>query len=849
MNNDYFNFGDIDGDIMSQFGSISKSLLNETEESTPSQKEELSEDDQDVLDTIRNYRQQRKKINTTSEIASPEREVIEDPTDEDIQYLQTVTSNFSQLVNQPNIPNATSSTTVQSNQSKENKPTKTKKSPTTEPSNNEIVYNILADLRDKAHKTWTLETDQDGNWHWVEGVENLNIIKHNLDGTYTQYPEINIPEELGGGTFGGYTLSTLIDKLPHGIVDKKIPGIGATTLEIESKRNSIIIMPTKVLAYNKSTIHKNTLYIGGEIINKIDKTTSENINDYINNERVIYKKFLVVADNLGKLITILGEEVYNTYFLMVDEIDLLQADSSFRPTLENVIDYYFRFNIKNRCLISATINKFSNPLFDRECTFTINNVSNKKRNIRLLHAENFAVEESKETRSTTIINTIIKNEILTHPQEKILIAYNSVKEARKIIHLLEDNLKEECAILCSEFSKNEAGIYYNTLSDDFELSKRVIFITCCYFTGVDINDKYHLITVANKNIPYQTLSIDRMTQIYGRCRVEGGILSDTIIFHTIREFSLLFDEDMINYKDRLIEKAHKVISLYDLADTLPQGDKVLENLFEVIKQAIQSKAVEKLSREAPVELTRKNINGGYVPAYLNIDSLVEKRELDRGLYCNLESFKSALEKAGHTIIEINNVIIDKKEIDFAEENNYQEQLVLDSIRKTISSIKTLDNINDTLLQNTIKASKGKKRIFVERYLKLYHYIDSDTLIGLLEELIDSNNKAFRTINNAVMFWALDDEHSLKNDLNNAFIIGKTYTGDEIFEKIQNIVTYHSFKIIDKNTSVSFLRAYFETKRPKGSYKIIKTNPLDLTAYKNRIPKSERNLLKYFMFGN
>lgn len=31
-----------------------------------------------------------------------------------------------------------------------------------------------------------------------------------------------------------------MDKMPHGIVDKQVAGIGATSLEIDSKRNSHI---------------------------------------------------------------------------------------------------------------------------------------------------------------------------------------------------------------------------------------------------------------------------------------------------------------------------------------------------------------------------------------------------------------------------------------------------------------------------------------------------------------------------------------------------------------------------------------------------------------------------------
>lgn len=47
------------------------------------------------------------------------------------------------------------------------------------------------------------------------------------------------------------TLATYIQKMPHGIVDKQEAGIGATTLEINSKRHSIIVSPTKILAYTK----------------------------------------------------------------------------------------------------------------------------------------------------------------------------------------------------------------------------------------------------------------------------------------------------------------------------------------------------------------------------------------------------------------------------------------------------------------------------------------------------------------------------------------------------------------------------------------------------------------------
>lgn len=68
-------------------------------------------------------------------------------------------------------------------------------------------------------------------------------------------------------------LSFYMDKMPHGIVDKQVAGIGATSLEIDSKRNSIIVFPTKILAYNKWQRNKTKLlYVGGKINDERDTT-------------------------------------------------------------------------------------------------------------------------------------------------------------------------------------------------------------------------------------------------------------------------------------------------------------------------------------------------------------------------------------------------------------------------------------------------------------------------------------------------------------------------------------------------------------------------------------------------
>ena len=149
----------------------------------------------------------------------------------------------------------------------------------------------------------------------------------------------------------GEKLSDILTQLPHGLIDKKITGIGATTLEIKSPRNSIIVVPTRRLAMqkvdkeNKEQGKEVCLYVGSK--DNADSTSPTDINTYLDKDEIEYKKIVVVADSLGKVIQTIQKrdvDVYRDYFFMVDEIDTLQSDGHFRDNLENVIDYYLKLD-------------------------------------------------------------------------------------------------------------------------------------------------------------------------------------------------------------------------------------------------------------------------------------------------------------------------------------------------------------------------------------------------------------------------------------------------------------------------------------------------------------------------
>ena len=149
-----------------------------------------------------------------------------------------------------------------------------------------------------------------------------------------------------------------------------------------------------------------------------------------------------------------------------------------------------------------------------------------------------------------------------------------------------------------------------------------------------------------------------MTQIQGRCRISKGVLSETLVYSTFKkkEAKTIFDElkkrsKHENYSKYLIHKAKKVLNLIDSADKLSNNDSDLRELFDIVKEAIKDHAKQKSIGEAPIELTRKNIDNQYVPAYLNIDYLQEKYFLYQHVYTSTENIKKEVEQANCKVID------------------------------------------------------------------------------------------------------------------------------------------------------------------------------------------------------
>ena len=183
----------------------------------------------------------------------------------------------------------------------------------------------------------------------------------------------------------GQYLSDVMDKIPSNcILSKRIPGCGATTLELDTNRSSIIVVPNVPVIVSKCNKYPNLLgvYEGvniGKIIN------------YLNNNRT--RKIMTTPESLCKVKSACercGINIYTNFFLLMDECHQLVKDVDYRTDIVTPMNDFFRFNCK--ALVSATPIGFSDPRF-KESGFEVVEITadyDYRQEITVTHTYNIA---------------------------------------------------------------------------------------------------------------------------------------------------------------------------------------------------------------------------------------------------------------------------------------------------------------------------------------------------------------------------------------------------------------------------------------------------------------------------
>ena len=345
----------------------------------------------------------------------------------------------------------------------------------------------------------------------------------------------------------GQYLSDVMSEIPSNcILSKRIPGCGATTLELETQRNSIIVVPNVPVIKSKCGKYSNLLGVYEDV-------TTDKIRNYLTNNRL--HKIITTPESFGKVKAACSSiDIYNHFFLLMDECHQLIKDVDYRTDIVLPMNDFFCF--KSKALVSATPIGFSDPRFKEFETVEVSADYDYRQEITVTHTYN--------------TNKAISEYLEKHAEGTVCFFVNSVVMIYSIMK--QFGILEDSAVYCAPKSrlklKNEYSFdnAYNDWSAD--TMKRYNFFTGRFFTAFDLDLPYQpdSVMVTDPYVSeYTMLDIDTdCIQICGRFR--NGIKSATHIYRVNPDI-ITKDREQMEWEISAHEFAYNTIqTLYNSAD-------------------------------------------------------------------------------------------------------------------------------------------------------------------------------------------------------------------------------------------------------------------------------------------
>jgi len=346
----------------------------------------------------------------------------------------------------------------------------------------------------------------------------------------------------------GQYLSDVMDKIPSNcILSKRIPGCGATTLELETNRSSIIVVPNVPVIVSKCNKYDNLLGV-------YEGVNQGQIIEYLRENRI--RKIMTTPESFSKVKSACEKcniNIYSDFFLLMDECHQLIKDVDYRIDIVMPMNDFFLFNRK--ALVSATPIGFSDPRFE-ENRFEIIEITadyDYRQDITVTHTYNIAKAVGQ---------------YLESHNETVCFFLNSVVE----IYSLIKHFNLDAAVYCAPKSRNKLKSEYgftNAYTEWIaETMKKYNFFTGRFYTAFDLELPYKpdLVMITDPyNAEHSMLDIDTdCIQICGRFR--NGINSATHIYRVNPEI-IAKSREQIEWEISAHEFAYTTIqTLYNSAE-------------------------------------------------------------------------------------------------------------------------------------------------------------------------------------------------------------------------------------------------------------------------------------------
>lgn len=297
----------------------------------------------------------------------------------------------------------------------------------------------------------------------------------------------------------GEWLSNVMKEIPtNTILNKVMTGCGATTLEINAARHSIIIEPNVPVIIGKKAQHDFLFAV-------YEGTTRDDVKAYLAGEEDGYRKIITTPEGFDKKVLPamyeLGIPIYEEYFLLFDECEKPIQDVGYRGDIYLPVEDFFKF--KGKAMVSATPIIPSDPRFEEQ-GFEM---------LRIVPSFDFC----KDLTVVITNNTVrVLRKLLDRyhkAEEKVCIFFNSTDTTLSLIQTLK--LQGRCKVFCSEKSvrklKREG---FSDVSDNLTELAEINFFTSRFYSAVDIKLDYQpnvIILTDVYHAPYSM--IDPQTEV------------------------------------------------------------------------------------------------------------------------------------------------------------------------------------------------------------------------------------------------------------------------------------------------------------------------------------------------
>ena len=352
----------------------------------------------------------------------------------------------------------------------------------------------------------------------------------------------------------GSWLSDVMKEIPtNTILNKVMTGCGATTLEINAARHSIIIEPNVPVIIGKKAQHDFLFAV-------YEGTTREDVKAYLAGEEDGYRKIITTPEGFDKKVLPamyeLGLEVYEEYFLLFDECEKPIQDVGYRGDIYLPVEDFFKF--KGKAMVSATPIIPSDPRFEEQ-GFEM---------IRIVPTYDYCKDLTVVVTNNTVCVLRKLLERYRKAEEKVCIFFNSTDATLSLIQTLK--LQECSKVFCSEKSvrklKREG---FAEVSDNLTELAEVNFFTSRFYSAVDIKLDYQPNVIVLTDVFHAPYSmIDPQTEVVQAIgRFRNGVAKAYHVTNTDSKLASL-------PRETLIQQLESKEAIYNRVTAIPTANDI-----------------------------------------------------------------------------------------------------------------------------------------------------------------------------------------------------------------------------------------------------------------------------------